>query len=200
MKYDVILADPPWSYRAWSKKCNSKSAEHHYSTLPLERICAIPVDDIAARNCALFLWAVWPSLFEYVPAVLDAWGFSYRACAFVWLKTLKHGPGFRTGLGYYTRAASEPCLLAIRGRTPVADHSVNQVIYAPTTRHSAKPMEQYGKIERLFPGARKIELFARNRQPGWDVWGNEVESDIDLVVPDKDCCAKVAPSGDVTSG
>ena len=145
--------------------------------MPIEQICALPVGDIAAPNCALFLWGVWPSIFEYITPVLDAWGFDFRSCAFVWVKIKKHSPGFHTGLGYYTRAATEPCLLAIRGRMPVTDHAVNQVIYAPITRHSEKPVEQYDKIERLYAGAKKIELFARQRRPGWAAWGNEVKSD-----------------------
>lgn len=181
-KYDVILADPPWAFRVWDKDTGSaRSASAHYPTQTIEDICAFPVRDLAAKNCALFLWAVWPSLFENVPRVLDAWGFKYKTAAWIWVKSLKSGSGFATGMGYYTRANSEPCILAIRGNMPVAHRDVLAVIHSPRRAHSQKPDEQYDKIERLYPSMKYLELFARNKnRPGWDFFGNEIESDIQI--------------------
>lgn len=142
-------------------------------------ILELPVAELAAENCALFLWATWPMIFE-APRVMNAWGFTYRTNAFTWIKSKKNGTGFFMGMGYYTRANDEPCLLGVRGRMPVADRGVLGLIYAPVRGHSQKPEEQYEKIERLYPGMRYIELFARTRRPGWDAWGNEIESDIEL--------------------
>ena len=175
--FDIILADPPWRFSAWSKKGNGKGAERHYSTMTLEELRALPVRGLAADNCALFLWATWPTIYRDVPGLLESWGFEYRTCAFTWVKSNPKSGGFFTGLGYYTRANTEPCLLAIKGKMPVAAHDIHQVIYSPVRAHSQKPEEQYTRIERLYPGKQYLELFARQRRPGWAAWGNQVESD-----------------------
>jgi len=176
--YDVILADPPWKFSTWSPRGNGKGPERHYPTMTLDALRALEVNRLAADNCALFLWACWPSIFRDVPGLLESWGFEYRSCAFLWVKANRSGSGFFTGLGYYTRANTEPCLLAIKGKMPVAAHDVPQVLYSPVQGHSQKPADQYNRIERLYPGRRYLELFARRKQPGWSVWGNEVDSDL----------------------
>lgn len=178
MKYDVILADPPWEFCVWNRDTGQgRSPASHYPTMSLDEICALPVEQFAARDCALFLWAVWPRIFD-ADKVISAWGFRYKTIAWVWAKLNRSGMGWFTGLGYYTRANTEPCLLATRGRMPVAAHDVLALIVSPVRQHSRKPDEQYAKIERLYPGRRYLELFARRRRPGWDAWGNEIESDI----------------------
>lgn len=176
--FDVILADPPWTFRTWT----SDSARHvskKYNLMSTEDIAALPVRDIAAENCALFLWATWPNIEEAFP-VIRAWGFTYRTIAWVWVKAKKSGTGFHFGMGYYTRANTEPCLLAVKGRMPVASHSVSAVLYAPVRRHSQKPDEQYRKIGDLYPNSRRVELFARYEREGWDRWGNEVDDTVSL--------------------
>lgn len=184
MKYDIILADPPWDFRVWDPDTgHDRSAESHYPTMTIEDLCNLPVGDLAAPNCALFLWAVWPSIFKYVPRLLhkDNWNFTYRTEAWVWVKAKRSGFGHHFGMGYYTRANTEPCLLAVRGNMPVAAHDVPALIYSPVREHSRKPDEQYTKIERLYPDQRYIELFARHKgRPNWHYWGNEVDSDIIL--------------------
>jgi len=180
-KYDVILADPTWSFRVWNKDTgNGRSAISHYPVMEIDELCALPIRELAEANCALFLWAVWPSLFDFVPPLLDAWGFKYKSLAWIWVKAKKDGNGFATGMGYYSRANSEPCLLAIRGNMPVAAHDVLAVIHSPRRAHSQKPDEQYAKIERLYPNAKYLELFARHKREGWDAWGNEIQNDITL--------------------
>ena len=184
--YDVILADPPWDFKTWSEKGQGRSASRHYPILSIEDICNLPVREIANENCALFLWTTWPTIYKYPPKVFEAWGFTYRTEAWVWVKPLAGLSSKETaqiwamGTGYYTRANSEPCLLAVKGRMPVADRGVISIISAPRRMHSEKPHQQYEIIERLYPNMRYIELFARAKRPGWDVWGDEVESDIDL--------------------
>lgn len=184
MTYDVILADPPWTFRVWNAAKVSRHTSHKYDLMSVEEICALPVGDVAGKNAALFLWATWPNL-EDAMRVIPAWGFDYRSLAWVWVKAKKNGTGFHFGLGYYTRANSEPCLLAIKGRMPVVAKDVMALIYSQVRQHSRKPDEQYGKIERLYPGRRYVELFARERRLGWDSVGGAIDGrDIRNVLED----------------
>ena len=170
--YDVILADPPWSYKSrWGDMEKHGAATSHYSTMTLEDIMAMPVADLAAKNCALFLWSVNPKPQEAL-GVIKAWGFRHRTKGFCWVKTYANGKPY-CGLGMYTRSGNEDCLLAIKGSMPPASRSVRQVITAPVRKHSQKPDEIYERIEALYPNARKLELFARSSRPGWDSWGDE---------------------------
>lgn len=179
MQYDVILADPPWNFDTWGKKDNARTPSAHYDTMNLEDICSLPIRDLAAENCALFMWSVWPRIFD-AQAVFEAWGFRYRTLGFEWVKMNPSGLGFHIGLGYYTRANSEPCLLAVKGSMKVSTRSERNLLMTPIREHSQKPDEQYGKIERLYPNMRYLELFARRRRKGWDAFGNEVENSIEM--------------------
>ena len=178
-KFNVILADPPWSFKTWSPKGNGRGAVQHYPTMHLDEICALQVQSLAGENSALFLWAVGPSLPDAI-LVMKAWGFTYKTIGFSWFKSNKNGEGFKIGMGFYTRANVELCLLGVRGKMPVMARDVRQVIYAPPREHSRKPDEVYERIEQLYPGMSYLELFARQRWQGWSAWGNEVDSDIDL--------------------
>jgi N6-adenosine-specific RNA methylase IME4 len=170
-KYSVIYTDPPWQFEVWSGEGKDRAAENHYPTMTLDNIKALPVADLAADDCALFLWAVMPQLPEAL-AVIEAWGFEYKTCAFVWVKQTKDGKKFATGMGYWTRANAEICLLATKGSPQRLHADVHQVIASPRGRHSSKPKETYERIERLV-GGPYIELFARNKRPEWTGWGNE---------------------------
>jgi N6-adenosine-specific RNA methylase IME4 len=113
--------------------------------------------------------------------VISAWGFEYKSLAWVWIKANRSGLGFFTGMGYYTRANSEPCFLATRGSVPKpANRGIQALIYSAVMAHSKKPNDQYRKIEALYPGLRYLEMFARSRRAGWDVFGNQVEGSITL--------------------
>ena len=158
-KYKVIYADPPWAYKVWSKKGAGRSAESHYPTMDIAAIKALPVGELADKDCALFLWITFPMLRE-AWGVMDAWGFTFKTVAFVWIKQCRKSEGLFTGMGYWTRANAEICLLATRGRP--------------------KRAEARRRIEALMGDVPRIELFARASPPGWDVWGNEVASDIRL--------------------
>ncbi len=180
-KYNVILADPPWTFSVWNAAKSDRHASHKYKLMTQEDICKLPVADLTAENCALFIWATWPNIKDAFK-VIDAWGFTYRTLAFDWVKAKKSGFGFHFGMGYYTRSNPEPCLLAVKGRMAVQAHDVPALIYSPVREHSRKPDEQYGKIERLYPDASYLELFARRQwSPQWDVFGNEVENSISLL-------------------
>lgn len=178
MLYDVILADPPWAFRVYNKDIGMRTAKSYYSTMNLNDICSLNIP--AADNAVLFLWATFPVLKEAF-LVIDAWGFEYKTNAWIWVKANRSGLGYFMGMGYYTRTNSEPCLLCTKGKPgrPI-DKGVLSIIYAPVRKHSQKPDEQYSKIERLYPGKHYLELFARQKHPGWHAWGNEITSDIEI--------------------
>ena len=119
-KYSIIYADPPWAYRTYSKKGQGRSAESHYPTMCIEDIKALPVGELAAKDCALFLWITFPCLCEALE-VLTAWGFSYKTVAFVWVKQNRRNDDLFTGMGYWTRANAEICILATKGHPKRVD-------------------------------------------------------------------------------
>ena len=185
--YRCILADPPWRFNVWSgktavqkrgSKTTYKPAEVHYHTLSSDEIRDLPVGEVAAKDCALFLWVTWPTLPEGLD-LIRAWGFKYKTCAFNWMKA--HGTQINLfddeivplmKMGYWTRASSEVCLLATRGAPKRLNADVRQGIIAPIRQHSRKPDCVHERIERLVDGPR-LELFGRQSRPGWTVWGNE---------------------------
>ncbi len=179
-KYSVIYADPPWHYRTYSKKGRGRSADSHYPTMDLEDIKALPVSEIAAKDCALFMWLTFPCMLEAFE-VLKAWGFEYKTVAFVWVKQNRKSDSLFWGMGYWTRANAELCVLATKGHPKRMNTGVHQVIMTHIEEHSKKPNEARERIVRLMGDVPRIELFARQTPEGWDVWGNEVECSIDLL-------------------
>ena len=171
-KYSVIYADPPWAYKVWSKKGQGRSAESHYSTMSIEDIKALPVGELADENCALFMWITFPLLRE-AWSVIDAWGFTFKTVAFVWVKQNKKTPTLFWGMGHWTRANAELCIIATKGSPKRMSKRVHQVIISPIEEHSKKPDETRDRIVELMGDVPRIELFARQKTPGWDVWGNE---------------------------
>ena len=168
-RYRVIYADPPWEHVTWSSAGMDRSPDNHYSTMPTAEICALPIDYIAADDCALFIWVYGPRLPDALK-VIEFWGFAYKSIGFVWAKSNGEPEAAPIGQGHWTRAQSEICLLATRGAPRRLDKGVRQIIAAPRGAHSVKPEEAYGRIERLLAGPY-IELFARQTRPGWDAWG-----------------------------
>lgn len=174
-KFGAILADPPWRYSCWSGPNMGRNGvtESHYRVMSTEEIAALPVGAAAADDCVLFLWATWPTL-ESALDVVRTWGFTYKTEAFTWVKVLPERPRQpRMGLGYWTRANTEPCPLATRGNPKRLHKDVGQVIAEPIREHSRKPDCVHERIERLVAGPY-LELFARQSWPGWTTWGNEV--------------------------
>lgn len=188
-KYNIIYSDPPWSYD--DKALNRGGAERHYGTMNIDDICALPVADICADDCVLFMWGTWPKLFES-RRVIEAWGFEYKTCAFVWVKTNKRTNVDQSsffpedsfdsfwGMGSWTRANSEFCLLATKGKPQRVDCGVHQIIYAPIDKHSKKPALTRDKIIKLCGDLPRLEMFARQPVDGWDAFGNEFDNDINL--------------------
>lgn len=175
--YPVILADPPWTFMTRSSKGKGRSAEKHYDCMSFAKIKALPVADLAAKDCTLFMWVTDPMLPKSME-LLDAWGFTYKTVGFYWAKTNKSAgdtlspKDFFTGMGYWTRANPEQCLLATRGHPKRRAKDVRRLIVSPRREHSRKPDETYDRIERLVAGPY-LELFSRTERPGWDCWGNE---------------------------
>lgn len=179
-RYKIIYADPPWEYRQSGSKKNSRGmAKQHYPTMSTEDICNLPIRDIATDDCVLFMWATFPNIGEALK-VMEAWGFKYKTAGFVWVKLNKKAPSLFWGMGAYTRANAEVCLLGIskgtKAKQIVKDNGVHQIIESPIEEHSKKPEETRDRIVKLLAGGGlpKIELFARQVVDGWDCWGNEV--------------------------
>ena len=168
-KYNIIYADPPWQYYEGGFKNQSQ----HYPTMSLEKICQLPVGELAADDCILFMWVTFPMLDNFID-VLRCWGFEYSTVGFTWVKSQKSGTDFAFGLGAWTRSNAEICVIAKRGTIPRQDASVSQIIYKPKGEHSQKPAIVRDKIVKLVGDLPRIELFARQKTKGWDVWGNEV--------------------------
>jgi len=182
--YSVIYADPPWQYG--DKSCIG-AAELQYKTMKLADIKAMPIAQLAAPDCVLFMWATYPLIREAL-GVIDAWGFEYKSIAFQWIKSYKKSGEPFFGLGRWTRGNTEPCLLAVRGKPHRVSASVGQLIFAegetlvsPVGRHSAKPPEVRGRIVQLMGDVPRVELFARELAPGWDAWGNQVATRSDYL-------------------
>lgn len=172
-KYNIIYADPPWSYKTYSSKGKGRSAESHYATMSVNDICKLPVNQIADNDCALLMWTTFPNL-EYAFQVLNAWGFTYKTVAFVWVKQNKKSDSLFWGMGFWTRANAEMCLIATKGKPKRISASVSQLVFAHITKHSEKPPVIRKKIIELIGDLPRIELFARQQADGWDCWGNEV--------------------------
>lgn len=179
-KYQIIYADPPWTFTAWNPKTAMGFVGNKYPLMNTEDICKLLVNNIADDNCVLFLWVTAPNLIEGIK-VIEAWGFVYKTIGFVWIKTYKEPNSLFWGMGYYTRSNAELCLLAIKGK-PLKrmTRSVHQIVKAEARGHSEKPPEVRNKIVRLMGDLPRIELFARHQVPGWDCWGDE-KSKIELL-------------------
>ena len=172
-QFDIIYADPPWDYKgqvqhAGVGHADTGGAVCHYPTVELAQLKQLDISNVAAKNCLLFMWATNPHLDQAI-ALGQAWGFAWATVAFVWDK-LRPNPGF------YTMSQCELCLVFKRGRIPTlrGARNMRQLVRAKREVHSRKPAEVRTRIEAMFPAARKLELFARQRTEGWTAWGLEV--------------------------
>lgn len=179
--WDVVLIDPPWRYPviAANHPTLATGAAREYPLMSDQDIFDLPVGDLFAPQGMLFCWATCPRLDTAIHAI-EEWGLYYRAVAFVWVKTRKDGApigaqGVRPSV---VKPTTELVLAASKGKRKlsVADATIRQVVMAPKREHSRKPDEVQERIERLYPQASRIELFARRRREGWDAWGNEVDT------------------------
>jgi len=176
-RFDVILADPPWLY--YGDQAKWGAAAKFYELLPDADLATFPMGDLIEKPGVLFLWATGPRLDAAID-LIGKWGLHYRGVAFVWVKTKKDGtpigaqgvrPSIVKPLTEFVLAASTERL----GRPlPIHDESVVQTVFAPKGAHSEKPVMVQERIERLYPEAKKLELFARMPRPGWTTWGDEL--------------------------
>jgi N6-adenosine-specific RNA methylase IME4 len=173
-KYNIIYADPPWSFKHYSDKGKGRAPDNYYKCQNLEDIKKLPISNISADDCVLFMWVTYPFL-EKSFEVLKAWGFTYKTVGFTWVKKNKKSDGWFWGMGYWTRSNAEICIIATKGSITRQSSSVHQIIESPIEEHSKKPDITRDKIIELVGDLPRIELFARQASKGWDVWGNEVK-------------------------
>jgi N6-adenosine-specific RNA methylase IME4 len=170
-KYNIIYADPAWSYKDKALSGN-RGAVCKYNVMSIEDIALLPVKDIAANDCILFMWVTFPKLNECFK-VIEEWGFEYKTVAFTWVKKTRKDTWF-IGMGRWTRANAEICLLATKGKPKRENAGIRQIIESIPEEHSKKPDIVRDKIVQLCGDLPRIELFARQQVQGWDCWGNEV--------------------------
>lgn len=180
MKYKIIYADPPWLFNNKNTGGSMNSgADAQYPVMTIERLKSMPINKIADDDCVLFMWTVGSQPQEALDLV-KAWGFTVKTTTgFVWEKLTKNNLPF-FGMGFWTRAGAECCLIATRGKPKRVSGSVRSVRRAKVRRHSEKPDEFRDDIVELCGDVPRIELFARKKVAGWASFGNEVESDIEL--------------------
>lgn len=171
-KYDIIYADPPWSYKDKALS-GERGACCKYDVMTIEDILNLPIKNIEANNCILFMWVTMPFLKDCFK-VIKSWGFNYKTCGFCWVKKTKNGKN-HLGMGHYTRGNAELCLIGIKGKKmKFKTRSLSQIVESKIREHSRKPDEVRDKIVELCGDIPRIELFARQYADGWDCWGNEV--------------------------
>ena len=171
-KYNIIYADPAWSYRDKASS-GKRGACFKYPTVTQDWLNELPVQEISNNDCILFIWVTHPKLNEVFDLIKN-WGFEYKTCAFTWVKRNKKANTWFMGMGTWTRANSELCLLATKGKPKRLSASVRSIIDTPIEQHSKKPDCVRDKIVELCGDLPRIELFARQKVEGWDWWGNEV--------------------------
>lgn len=173
-KYQIVYADPPWGFKGYDVKRGTRYVGHKYGIMSIKEMCQLPIKEIADDNCCLFLWVTMPKLNECWELIAE-WGFEYKTCAFTWVKKNKKTDSWFWGMGRWTRSNPELCLLATKGNPKRINAGIHSVIDSPIQEHSQKPDEARKRIVQLIGDVPRIELFAREKTPGWDVWGNEVE-------------------------
>ena len=179
--YNVVEADPAWHHKSYSVKGQRRSPSRYYKTMTLEEICALPVKEIAHKNCHLMLWTTQPHLQQSFD-VLRAWGFKYSSCYIFWLKLnpksadviWMRASDFHTGMGFTTRKNVEIVLLGRRGSPKRLAKNLPDYLIAARRQHSRKPDAFYDHVRQYAAGPR-ISLFTRETREGFDSWGDEAD-------------------------
>lgn len=169
-RYKIIYADPPWPYKDKALAGN-RGAACKYNVMTDEELQDLPVAEIADNDCILFMWATFPKINDAL-RLIKSWGFQYKTVAFTWVKKTKNNKSF-LGMGGWTRANAEVVLLATRGKPKRIDAGIRQIIESTPQEHSRKPDIIREKIVQLMGELPRIELFARIKPHGWDVWGDD---------------------------
>ena len=184
MKFNIIYADPPWTFKTYSAKGKIQtSAENHYQTQSLDWIKNLKVRSIAADDCVLFLWATMPCLPDALE-VIKAWSFTYKTCGFTWIKKNKKADSLFWGCGFWTRSNSEIRLIATKEKPQRLSRAVHQVVLSKIEGHSKKPDEVRDRIVKLCGDVPRVELFARQKIDGWSAWGDELNPTIENILID----------------
>ena len=170
-KYGIIYIDPAWTYEDKALAGN-RGACCKYDVMSNAELKELPIQKIADENCILFCWATFPKLNEALE-LIKVWGFEYKTVAFTWVKKGKNTSKYFIGMGRWTRANAEICLLATKGKPKRIDAGISQIIDTPVRKHSQKPDIVRSKIIQLCGDLPRIELFARTKVHGWDVIGND---------------------------
>lgn len=174
-KYKIIYADPPWEYK--ESGSGNRVVHAHYSTMSIDDICNMPINELADDNCILFIWVTFPRLKEGIK-VIEEWGFKYKGLGFCWIKKNKKTNSDFWGMGYYTRQNPEVCLIGVKGKYPSLSKDIHCLVKSKIREHSRKPDEIRNKIVEICGDKPRIELFARQRFEGWDAFGNELDNKI----------------------
>lgn len=175
MKFNILYVDPPWAYKVYSRKGQGRSAENHYHTMNIEDIYDLDIASIAAEDSILFLWVTFPCL-EQRFETIRRWGFQYKTLGFCWVKRCKkQTEKWFWGLGFWTRANPELCLIATKGHPKRFSKGVHCVVDTPVEAHSKKPDIVRERIVELAGNLPRVELFARQSYPGWVCVGNEID-------------------------
>lgn len=178
MKYQIIYADPGWQYND-PAGAGKRGAQFKYTVTALEALKQLRVSEIAAEDCLLAMWWVPPMPKEAIE-LAEAWGFKLKTMkGFTWHKLTRNGKD-HFGMGHWTRANTEDCLFASRGNPPRKSHSVRQLVHSVIREPARKPDEIRDMLVELIGDVPRIELFARQRFCGWDAWGDEIKSDVEL--------------------
>ena len=167
------MADPPWKFKYRGKGGYNSGRAIKYDTMNLDDIKNLPVEKIADDNSILFMWGTW-TFYDQTLKVIESWGFNFKTCAFIWYKKYASNKQF-VGCGYWTRANTEYCLLATRGKPKRKNADVKQVYESVPRKHSQKPDIFRDKIIRLVGDLPRIELFARINAHDWDSFGNDTK-------------------------
>jgi len=176
-KYKIIYSDPAWIYKD-KANAGKRGAEHKYKCTSIEEMGKLQIP--ADKNSICLMWCTYPQLGEGL-RLMKLWGFEFKTIAFTWVKTNKKSNSFFIGMGRYTRSNPEIVLLGKRGKgIPRINASIRNLQIHKIRNHSQKPKEIKEEIVKLFGDVPRIELFAREREKGWDVWGDEVNSNINI--------------------
>lgn len=180
-KYDIIYTDPAWSYTDKAKAGN-RGAGCKYDVMTLEELKELNVNSISSDNSIMFMWVTMPKMLDGTcMEVMKSWGFIPKTCAFTWVKYYKNLKPFM-GMGRWTRANVELCILGTKGKPQRINAGVRQLvetfdgelIQSIPERHSKKPDIVRERIVELVGDLPRIEMFARERYNGWDSWGNQL--------------------------
>jgi len=170
-KFNILVLDPPWQY---SDKAGDRGAEARYATMSFRELSELRVSALADDNCACFLWVTGPFMMDGL-RLLKMWGFQYKNVCFTWIKKNKKSDTLFTGMGHYSRSNAEFVLLGMKGKLDRESKSVHSVVMAPVGEHSAKPAQVMDRIVDLFGDLPRLEIFARNKTPGWEQTGLELD-------------------------